>query len=141
MPRPFRLTRPRVPEAAVQAGIVAALSFCGYTVLVTGAYRKRAKCPKCLHWFFPHTPNGSQPGVPDVLYTRRAWGGFWATAEIKGEGTRVRPEQQTLAAAGLIVIVRSVSEALSAAAAAEERLGLTNGRIADFLRANRGAKL
>lgn len=124
---------PRVKESALQMQIVAVLSGLGYTCLVTGFYRKRARCPTCSASFWPSGGNGNAPGVADVLITRAAWPvGVWAALEIKGRGTVVSPEQKLLAEAGRNVIVRSIAEAVDAAAAAERALGLTHVRLERF---------
>lgn len=143
MARAFRLTPPRVPEAAVQQGIVDALRWCGYTVKVTGKPKKAVQCLWCLRWFVPRKGEGTSNdrAVADLLVMRAAFGPFALQLEVKAQGGRLSPEQRELAGAGLIVIVRSVDDALAAAAAAEERLGTQNPRLAEFVRVNRGTRL
>lgn len=95
-------------EAAAQKLIVAVLRLHGLTVLETS--RRRKRCP-CGRW--PAGGDGCDRGVPDLLVWlpgRDAWLGL----EVKTHSTRLSPEQRALAAAGLIVIVRTPEEALAA---------------------------
>ncbi len=99
-------------EADIQRLIVSFLRLLGYTVLETSRHRKR--CRGCGRW--PAGGDGCDRGLPDLLVAVPKGGGMrrWLGLEVKGAETRLSPEQQALAAAGLIVIVRTPEEALAA---------------------------
>lgn len=104
-----------VPESEIQAGIVQGLRTYGYTVHVTSARPKRVRCEGCGSWFWPaKCGTGATPGTPDLLVRRDNWPrAVWLGVEIKGEATRLSPEQRALSDTGAIVIARSFEEALA----------------------------
>jgi hypothetical protein len=100
----------------VQKQIVEALRGCGYTVLVTSRRRHRCRCG-----LWSSAGDGCDKGIPDLFVALEAivpddgiakW--MWRGLEVKGPKTPVSPEQQALADAGHITIVRSVEEAFKA---------------------------
>jgi len=101
--------RPAVSEDQVQAAIVRALRGAGHEVLITS--RRRRRCVHCGR--YSAGGDGVSRGLPDLLVwdqRRRGWIGI----EVKGPRTAVSPEQRELADRGMIVVVRSVEEALAA---------------------------
>jgi hypothetical protein len=95
-------------EAATQKLIVDVLRLHGLTVLETSRRRRRCRCGR-----WPAGGDGCDKGTPDLL----VWlpgRGAWLGLEVKTHSTRLSPEQRALAAAGLIVIVRTPEEALAA---------------------------
>jgi hypothetical protein len=99
----------RVPtEADVQKLIVAYLRLHGLTVLETSRRRRRCRCGR-----WPAGGDGADKGVPDLLVWL-AGRGSWLGVEVKGQKTRLSPEQRVLAARGMVVVVRTPEEALAA---------------------------
>lgn len=94
-------------EADVQAAIVDALRWRGETVLVTSRHRRRCLCGR-----YPPAGDGCDRGIPDLLVS--LGDGRWLGLEVKGPKTRLSPEQRGLQAAGRIIVVRSVKDALQA---------------------------
>lgn len=99
----------------MQAAIVDALRLLGCTVLVTTV----------RGWRGPRG-YGATPGVPDLLVARDGWFG-WLGLEVKRPGGRISPAQAELERRGLIVVVRSVEDAIAAVAAAAPALGRRPG--------------
>lgn len=95
-------------EDDVQATIVEALRLLGYVVLVTS--RRRKRCRVC--GAFSSGGDGCDRGIPDLLVS--LGDGRWLGLEVKGPKTRLSPEQRGLQAAGRIIVVRSVKDALQA---------------------------
>lgn len=59
--------------------------------------------------------SGTTVGCPDLFLRDPGWPrAMWFGCEVKGPGGHVRPEQQALADAEGIIIVRSVTEAVEA---------------------------
>lgn len=128
---------PHTSEESVQRTIIDGLRVhAGLTVLQTShrvkQHRKcrscgtvtqlKPACGKCGSWL--PMGNGVDPGVPDLLVTRRSWPvGVWIGLEVKGPGTRLSPEQALLLADGRIYVVRSWEDACAALLAAERALG------------------
>jgi len=101
--------RPAVSEEQVQGAIVRALRGAGYEVLITS--RRRRRCVHCGR--YSAGGDGASRGLPDLLvwdYRRCGWLGI----EVKGPRTSVSPEQRALAERGMIVVARSVAQALAA---------------------------
>ena len=107
----MRLDAYRETEAGIQQAIIQGATLLGYIVLSTSEHRRGIACPKCHRFFSPGGGRGSTPGVPDLLIRHPSWErGRWLGVEVKGPTTRVSPEQQTLADAHAIIIVRSWEE-------------------------------
>ena len=108
--RPKRV-RPRtgLREEQVQAAIVRALRSAGYEVLITS--RRRRRCVYCGR--YSAGGDGVSRGLPDLLVWDAVRGG-WVGIEVKGPRTAVSPEQRALAERGMIVVCRTVEEALAA---------------------------
>lgn len=86
-------------EREVQREIVSALRKCGYSVWVTSDNR---------------AAHGTR-GCPDLIVATPSQGpGVCLALEVKGEKTRLSPEQQAQAERGEIIVVRSTEEALLA---------------------------
>ena len=90
----------------------------GCTVVQTGAWRRRSRCPACGHQF--HAGGGhSTPGSADLYAFHRALGGSWCAGEarplwigleLKIPGGRLSPAQLALAELGATRIVRSLED-------------------------------
>lgn len=105
------MTSPKTTEASIQATLKHALETCGYIVLEVA----KGRSAKAKGLWVGHTP-----GTPDVFVSHPAWPvGEWLGLELKTPTGRVRPEQQALADAGRVVIVRSVYEGLDEVAKRE----------------------
>jgi hypothetical protein len=103
---------PVVREETVQAAVVADLPSAGFRVLQTSV--RVRPCPNCGE--IDHRGYGATAGVPDTLVARDEWPfPVFVGIEIKGAKTPVSDEQQKLAEAGRIVVVRSMPAALEAA--------------------------
>lgn len=103
-------------ENGLQEAIMQALTLLGYTVLSTSEHRKGQTCPKCGSWQVLAGGRGTSKAVPDLLVRRREWpAGVLKGLEVKVPGGRVSPEQQALADADGIIIVRSIEDAIQAA--------------------------
>lgn len=104
----------KVTEASIQATLKHALETCGYTVLEVA----KGRSAKAKGLWVGHTP-----GCPDVFVSHPDWPiGEWLGLELKTPTGRVRPEQQALADAGRVVIVRGVYEGLCSVACVEYKL-------------------
>jgi hypothetical protein len=100
------MTAPKTTEASIQATLKHALEACGYIVGEVGKARS-AKAAGCYI--------GNTNGLPDLFITHPQWPvGEWLGLELKTPTGKVRPEQQRLADAGRVVIVRGVYEGLDA---------------------------
>jgi hypothetical protein len=112
----------RASEEQIQACIIQGLELLGYLVLATPHRYKLQTCPRCAQRFRPTGGYGSSRGVPDILISHRTWpAGCWLGLEVKAGRTAVSIEQQQLADAGRIILVRSWEEACAAVQAAHAR--------------------
>ncbi len=97
-------------EAEIQSQIVEGLTLIGYLVLVTS--RRYRPCPRC--GVIDHRGDGASRGLPDLLVRHPRWPALtWVGLEVKKPGGRVSPEQQALAQAGAIAVVRSLEDAVA----------------------------
>lgn len=86
-------------EADLVAGIVQALELTGWIVLRVGQWRA--------------DKSGTTAGCPDLFVWVPAKNG-WTGIEVKTERGRLSPAQKRLEELGVIVVVRSISEAMYA---------------------------
>lgn len=138
-PKPLRMKAPRVPEKAIQNGIVALLRMSGYTVLPLGMSKKPSVCPQChtRHWGQQATQNPL--GCPDLIITGPGWGRAWLALELKAADTKRRPEQIALVEAGACAFVTSDREAAADVLAFERRMGVAqNKRLSAWLDSDGG---
>ena len=121
---------PHVPESALQASIVTYLEVHKFRVLVTNAGVRNAAQQAGRRIGTLNTP-----GVPDLLVTKDSWPtAVFLGLEVKRPASighrpgALTPAQKELLAAGRIIIVRSMDEALDTAREFEQVfLGLDPG--------------
>ncbi len=128
-PLNMKPTPAKISEHKRQNQVIVTLRSLGYTVLEIGQKRQPIFC-KCgaKHW--PIT-TGNTTGTPDLLVSHARWGthdgpgiALFLGIEMKAPNTKRRPEQLTLNALGMSVIVETVREALGAIAYVEQKMGL-----------------
>ena len=112
-----------MPELELQRYVKDHLEARGYIVQQTGITRRKAQCPRCGQWAFPHTWSGNNPGLQDLFISRQEWGNHWVSVEmktlagLKQDGTPksgdIKPEQQTLVDLGVSDIARTLNDVLS----------------------------
>lgn len=113
----------RETEAGLEAAIVQALTLTGHVVLQTSEHRRGQTCPRCGTWQVLAGGRGTSKGVPDLLVTAGDWPlGVFLGLEVKTARGRVSPEQQDLADRGMIMVVRSVEEAIAAVGKVEKTM-------------------
>ena len=112
-------------ESQLQAAIVQGLRMAGYVVIETGRPQRQVRCVSCGTFFSPRSGTQNSVGCPDLLVARPG-AGFrgWMGLELKvpaihtllgnAPGGRLRPEQRVLRDMGLVTIITSLDEALSA---------------------------
>lgn len=115
---------PKRLEKQLQAQTIATLANLGYAALEVGATRPRVTCRNCKTSFTPTGWMGNAVGFPDLAVIRYspAFPPVAALIELKGDGTKVRDEQQRLADAGRSIIAYSIEDAVRAMVATETAL-------------------
>jgi len=105
---------PRPLEAKVQDATVELLRMLGYVVLVTS--QRRGKPPGSLTpeqrnaWY----ATGNSKGIADLLVGRKEWGEWFLLVEMKrDEHGTLTPEQETLHAAGMLIVAWTPEMALA----------------------------
>jgi hypothetical protein len=100
-------------EADVQREIATVLRQRGYEVMVTSRVMKVAICQRCGEKNWPRGGDGVSKGLGDILVWHPKWPRFFRVeADVKGPRTPLSPEQKLRVEAGVLVIWRSVEDAL-----------------------------
>lgn len=103
-------------ESELQGQIKSALRRLGYICLDTSTYGSARVMRQARM-------GGNSKAIPDLLVARGGWPqGIWLGMEVKLPKGGVKAEQQELLDAGMIVIVRTVDEAITEMKRVEQRL-------------------
>lgn len=85
---------------------------------------------KCGNREYPSGATDQSPGITDLIVRFPHWPScVWCTIEIKGEKTRISPEQARLASTGAIKIAYTALQALEIMESVDRELkGIINGK-------------